>query len=75
MSSALFLGSALPKTQNPKLPCGFRRGIVQILQFEIRLKKRALGPIETLGNLWCSIQRDERSGTRSTLELTWKGEE
>src|SRR3984893_19381223 len=38
------------------------------------LKRQPLGPIETLGSLWCSIQRDERSRTRSALVLAWKGE-
>ena len=38
------------------------------------LKNLLLGPIETLGSLWCSIQHDERSRTRSTLGLAWEGE-
>src|ERR1700730_12214818 len=38
------------------------------------LKRPPGGPNETLGNLWCSIQRDERSRTRSALVLAWKGE-
>jgi hypothetical protein len=44
------------------------------LFYAIGLKRKLLGPIETLGSLWCSIQRDERSRTRSALELAWKGE-
>jgi hypothetical protein len=39
------------------------------LFFAFGLKRQLLGPIETLGSLWCSIQRDERSRTRSALVL------
>src|ERR1700749_2410255 len=54
---------------------GFERGPTASYLFcATGLKRKLPGPIETLGSLWCSIQRDERSRTRSALVLARKGE-